>query len=266
MNKRSFFNTCALTASITVTGLLTACSSTPRTDARLDAAHASFNALQTQSRGSNLAPAELKDAQDALNRADKALRERDDSEVVQHKIYLAQQQVALAEQAYRRKLSEQAIKDMDQQRDELRLAARTAEAERAKTALKDLQAQMTDRGVVMTLGDVLFDVGKSTLKPGGVRVVQKLATYLQENAQRKVGVEGFTDSTGSDDFNQQLSEDRAESVKAALVNAGVAADRITVMGYGETSPVATNDTPAGRQLNRRVEVVLSDESGKIAPR
>jgi outer membrane protein OmpA-like peptidoglycan-associated protein len=132
--------------------------------------------------------------------------------------------------------------------------------------LKDLQAQMTDRGVVMTLGDVLFDVGKSTLKPGGVRIVQKLAAYLQENAQRKVGVEGFTDSTGSDDFNQQLSEDRAESVKAALVNAGVAPDRITVTGYGETSPVATNDTPAGRQLNRRVEVVLSDEAGRIAPR
>lgn len=266
MNNRSFLYTCTLTATIAATGLLTACSSTPRTDARLDAAHAKFTALQSQTSGSNLAPIELKDAQDALGRADASLRDRDDAEVVQHNIYLAQQRVAVAEQAYKRKVAEQSLSQLNDQRDQLRLQARTAEAERAKAELKDLQAKMTDRGVVMTLGDVLFDVGKATLKSGGVREVQKLAAYLKENSQRKVGIEGFTDSTGSEDSNQRLSERRAEAVKDALVNAGVEPERITVTGYGESSPIATNDTAAGRQLNRRVEVVLSDETGKVAPR
>jgi len=266
MNNRSFLTTCALTATIAATGLLTACSSTPRTDARLDAAHASFNALQAQSSGSSLAPIELKDAQDALARADASLRDRDDAEIVQHNIYLAQQRVAVADQAYKRKVAEQSLTQINDQRDQMRLQARTAEAERAKAALKDLQAKMTERGLVMTLGDVLFDVGKSTLKPGGVREVQKLATYLQQNPDRKVGIEGFTDSTGSEETNQRLSEQRASAVKMALVSAGIDDSRITVTGFGESSPVATNDTSAGRQLNRRVEIVLSDETGKIAPR
>jgi outer membrane protein OmpA-like peptidoglycan-associated protein len=81
-----------------------------------------------------------------------------------------------------------------------------------------------------------------------------------------VRIEGFTDSTGSDDYNQQLSENRALAVKDALVQAGVESNRVVVQGYGEANPVASNDSTAGRQLNRRVEIVISDESGAIASR
>jgi outer membrane protein OmpA-like peptidoglycan-associated protein len=89
---------------------------------------------------------------------------------------------------------------------------------------------------------------------------------LQQNPQRKVLVEGFADSTGSAAHNQDLSERRANAVRGALQDLGVAAERIAVRGYGETYPVAANDTAQNRQLNRRVEIVLSDDSGKLMPR
>jgi outer membrane protein OmpA-like peptidoglycan-associated protein len=251
-----------LAASVLV---LSACSSTPRND-DLDSAHAAFDTLQANSRNGTLATAELKEAQDALMRADKALEDNADSKATAHRIYLAKRRVAIAEQAYNRKLAEQTLADALKQRDKMQLAARTAEADRARAALKDLQAKQTDRGIVMTLGDVLFDVDKSTLKPGGTRVVNKLSGYLQENPERKVSIEGFTDSTGSEEYNQRLSERRAEAVKAALVRAGTDPSRIMVEGYGEEYPVAGNESASGRQLNRRVEIVLSDESGEVAPR
>lgn len=267
MIKRTFIKSTVLAATVAASGiLLSGCNSTPRTDARLDAAHSQYSALQAKSNVGAVAPVEMKDAQEALSSADQALAEKKKSSEIDHQIYIAQQRVAIAEQAYNRKVAEQSKKELDDSRDKERLAARTAEAERAKAELKDLQAQMTDRGIVMTLGDVLFDVGKANLKSGGVRVVSQLAGYLNANPQRKVSVEGHTDSTGSDDFNQQLSEHRAESVKATLVGAGIASDRVLTQGFGETYPVAGNDSASGRQLNRRVEIVLSDEEGNIKPR
>lgn len=267
MNRQKFMKTTVLAATIAASSiLLSACSSAPRTDARLDAAHSQFSNLQAKANVGTVAPIELKDAQEALSSADQALQEHKDTADINHKVYLAQQRVAIAEQAYNRKLADQSLEELNKNRDKERLAARTAEAERAKAALKDLQAQMTDRGIVMTLGDVLFDVDRATLKSGGVRVVSKLAGYLEANPQRKVSIEGHTDSTGSDEHNQQLSERRAESVKASLVGSGISPDRILTQGYGESYPVAGNEAAAGRQLNRRVEIVLSDEEGAIKPR
>jgi outer membrane protein OmpA-like peptidoglycan-associated protein len=132
--------------------------------------------------------------------------------------------------------------------------------------LKELQAKKTDRGMVITLGDVLFDTNRAQLKSGGVRNVQKLADFFNQYPQRKVMIEGFTDSTGSDSRNQELSDQRANSVRMALLGMGIGADRITSRGYGESYPVAGNDTAAGRQLNRRVEIIVSDDVGNIAPR
>lgn len=132
--------------------------------------------------------------------------------------------------------------------------------------LKELNAKQTDHGLVITLGDVLFAVNKAQLSPAGTRNVQKLADFLNRYPQRKVLVEGYTDSTGSDSLNQALSERRAAAVQTALINMGINSDRIATRGYGKASPVATNDTAAGRQLNRRVEIVLSDVNGNIAPR
>jgi len=132
--------------------------------------------------------------------------------------------------------------------------------------LKELKAKKTERGLVITLGDVLFSTNKAQLKSGGMRNVQKLADFLKQYPQRKVLVEGFTDSTGSDSLNQELSERRANAVRTALVDMGISSDRINTRGYGKALPIADNDTAASRQLNRRVEIVLSDENGNIAPR
>ena len=140
-------------------------------------------------------------------------------------------------------------------------------AQQLEAQLRDLEAKKTERGLVITLGDVLFDTNQSQLRSGGVRSVRKLADFFSQYPQRTVMIEGFTDSVGGDSANQQLSERRADSVRTALVGMGVGSERITWRGYGEAYPIAGNDTPAGRQLNRRVEMVVSDESGRaIAPR
>lgn len=132
--------------------------------------------------------------------------------------------------------------------------------------LADLAAKKTDRGMVITLGDVLFGTDMARLTPDGMRTVQKLADILQQNPQRTVLIEGFTDSTGSTAHNQELSERRTTAVRNALQELSVSGDRIAMRGYGEAYPVASNDTAQSRQLNRRVEIVLSEAGGKIAPR
>lgn len=170
-----------------------------------------------------------------------------------------------------RKQAELAQQAADQQA--AALAEAQAKAERAKALiaqqemqLKELNAKKTDRGMVITLGDVLFNTNKAQLSSGGINNVKKLAGFLEKNPQRKVLIEGHTDSKGSDSYNQALSERRAEAVQSALTDMGIAADRISTRGYGESSPVANNETAAGRQLNRRVEIVLSDDEGKIVPK
>ena len=135
-----------------------------------------------------------------------------------------------------------------------------------ETRLKELNAKATPRGLVITLGDVLFDVNRSALQPDGLRRVDQLAAVLKEFPQRNALVEGFTDSTGSDTYNQTLSGQRADAVRTALMRQGIAAERVAARGYGETSPASSNTTAEGRQLNRRVEIVLSDDSGKLVAR
>ena len=145
-------------------------------------------------------------------------------------------------------------------------ARNTALQAQLDAQMKDMDAKQTNRGMVVTLSDVLFDTNRSELKSGGMRNIEKLADFLKAYPKRSVMVEGFTDSVGSDALNQTLAARRAEAVQTALVNMGVARERVATKGYGEAFPVASNDNNAGRQLNRRVEIVLSDDSGKIAPR
>ena len=135
-----------------------------------------------------------------------------------------------------------------------------------QTQLSELNAKKTDRGMVVTIGDVLFDTGQAQLKSGSLRSMDKLVVFLQTYPQRKAVIEGFTDSVGSDGLNQALSSRRAEAVRNALVSMGVAGERLSAKGLGEAFPVAGNEQSAGRQLNRRVEIVLSDDSGVVAPR
>ena len=121
-----------------------------------------------------------------------------------------------------------------------------------------LQAKPTDRGLIVTLGDVLFDTGKASLKAGTTSNLNKLVAFLNEYSDRTVLIEGYTDSVGTEDYNQGLSERRADSVKSYLAGQGIGSIRLSASGKGESDPVASNDSAAGRQQNRRVEVIISN--------
>ena len=123
--------------------------------------------------------------------------------------------------------------------------------------LAALKAGQTDRGLVLTLGDVLFAVNQATLTPGAMHNRATLVTFLKAHPERRVTIEGYTDSTGSASSNLELSQRRAEAVRHFLLHNGIEASRLTATGYGEASPVAPNTTAAGRLQNRRVEVVIS---------
>jgi outer membrane protein OmpA-like peptidoglycan-associated protein len=148
--------------------------------------------------------------------------------------------------------------DADKQRAQLSAEDAQRNAASLEAQLRDLQAKQTDRGLVLTLGDVLFDSGQATLKPGAASTIDRLAAFLTQSPERSVAIEGHTDSMGSDSFNLSLSENRANSVKAALVAKGIQAQRIVAVGKGEGVPVASNDNSAGRQQNRRVEIIVSN--------
>lgn len=242
---------------------LSSCSSTPKSNATLESAHANFRIAQADPAVNKYAPIELKAADDALVKAEQALKERDKPARVEHLAYLAKQKVAIAQTQAKLKTAEAEIESGTAERDKALLRARTLEADRLRT---ELNAKQTDRGLTISLGDVFFDTNKAQLKPGGSREVRKLAKFLQENPQRSVSIEGFTDSRGSDEHNQSLSERRAEAVKNELLDAGIASERINSRGYGEAYPVADNNTSAGQQMNRRVEVVISETGKEIAPR
>jgi outer membrane protein OmpA-like peptidoglycan-associated protein len=143
------------------------------------------------------------------------------------------------------------------------LAERSA---RLEAILVELHAQKTERGMVVTIGDVLFATDRAELTPNGMASVRKLAEVMMQNPDRTVLVEGFTDSTGSHAHNQELSERRAQAVAQALTSLGVPRERVAMRGYGEAYPVASNDNAGNRQLNRRVEIVLSNEGATIPAR
>jgi outer membrane protein OmpA-like peptidoglycan-associated protein len=121
-----------------------------------------------------------------------------------------------------------------------------------------LQAKPTDRGLVLTLGDVLFTTGRADLKAGATDNLNKLVAFLDKYPDRSIAIQGYTDSMGSEDYNQGLSERRADSVKSYLTGQGIGSTRITASGKGRSDPVADNDSAAGRQQNRRVEVIISN--------
>jgi outer membrane protein OmpA-like peptidoglycan-associated protein len=142
------------------------------------------------------------------------------------------------------------------------------QAENERNALREqllqqfnaiLQTRETARGLVINMSDVLFDVGKYTLKEPAREKLAKLSGIILSHPGLNLRVEGYTDSTGSDAFNQKLSEQRADTVREYLINQGLAPDSISSVGYGKAYPVASNDTSAGRAMNRRVEIIVSGE-------
>jgi outer membrane protein OmpA-like peptidoglycan-associated protein len=197
-----------------------------------------------------------------------------------HFAYLLDREIAVAKESMRAKKLQEKMKVLQEKKLKALLDAKDAElqaareeAKRAKEEakgleqkyqeLQELNAKMTSRGLVLTLGDVLFATGKASLLPGATRAIDKLAKFLSENEERKVLIEGHTDNVGSSTYNIDLSLRRASAVATALEEAGVAKDRIVIKGYGEQYPVAENSSGAGRQQNRRVEIVILNEGDSV---
>jgi outer membrane protein OmpA-like peptidoglycan-associated protein len=149
--------------------------------------------------------------------------------------------------------------------DAARVAAANSEQQTTELQrqIEELQARVTDRGLVLTLGDVLFETGRADLRTGTAGNLNKLALFLNKHPDRTVAIEGYTDSVGSQDYNQALSQRRADSVRSYLVRQGIGSGRLTASGMGTSDPVAGNDSAAGRQQNRRVEVIISNPSAAL---
>ena len=306
MNNKKFTTT--LPALLAMAVFVAACSTAPTTTSLLDQTRSDFMAAQNNPNVTGLAPMEFKQAADALAQADAAAAKKESQEKVDKLAYLAKQKIATAQEVGKQKAAEAEVAGAGKQRDQVRLDARTQEADQAKlkaeeaqrqaaaaqaqaqsaqaqtqnaeaatreaqaraaalqAQLSDLAAKQTERGMVITLGDVLFGTDQARLTPDGMRTVRKLADVLANNPKRTVLIEGFTDSTGGAAHNMELSQRRAEAVRNALLEMGVGRERIATRGYGEAYPVAGKDLATDRQLNRRVDFVLSEEGAAIPAR
>ena len=272
--------------------LLAACATTsPESESALDQARDAVQRLEAQPLAAQSAGQALQDARAALAAAETAEREHKDPAQVIHLSYLARRDAEIGEAVIAEQTANTAMAQAQAQREHVLLesrereaalarqqaqqsaqAAQTAQlgeqqaeqqAQAAQRQLEAMQAKQTDRGMMLTLGNVLFDTNGDTLKPGADEMVSRLSQFLQSHPDIKVRIEGFTDATGSDDYNEALSQRRAQAVATALESRGIASERLQVVGRGKSAPVAGNDTSAGRQQNRRVELIFSDPQGQF---
>jgi OmpA-OmpF porin, OOP family len=288
--KRSFFmlkkQIVISIASLSVAAVGAGCAG--QRPASLDRAQSSLTQAQQNPTVAQYAPAQLSEAQATLTEAERAWANENDREETSHLAYLTEQKAGIAVAVAQQKAAEDEAQRLSAQREDIRVNARTREAELAhaqaesatdqavaatarsralEQELAELKASDTERGLVMTLQEgVLFEYDKAELKSGAMRSLEPLMTFLREHPDRTLLIEGHTDSTGSDSYNLNLSQRRAEAVRGFLASNGISADRIVARGYGESYPVTTNTTEAGRQQNRRVEVVIAHEGQRVAER
>ena len=244
-----------LLAAAATLALVAGCAQRP---ASLDQAQAALQSARADPTVATYGAAELDAAQAQLQSADQAWNDGDGSAEAAHRADLALTQVEVAKSAAQARADQAKVADLGGARDKVMRQAAEGQVEQLQQQLADLRAKQTSRGIVLTVGDVLFDTGQATLKPGAYNDVSRLAQFLTENPKRNVRIEGHTDSTGSMTTNMILSERRAEAVASALLADGVNRGRIVTAGLGPDYPVATNATAAGRQQNRRVEVVIEN--------
>jgi outer membrane protein OmpA-like peptidoglycan-associated protein len=258
---------------------LGACASAPQPNAALETARAQVSAASADPNVAQYDALDLQAARQDLAAAEAANNNRDEPQTDQM-AYIAAQTARIAQQRAAAKADDARIAQGTAERDRIQAQARSREANVAvaqrnaaleqsaqlQAEVEALKAKQTDRGLVLTLGDVLFDTGRASLSPGAAAKLDRLAQFLNEHPDRRVQIEGFTDSVGGDAYNLDLSERRAEAVKAALTTRGIDPSRIATEGYGKAYPVASNGDSGGRQLNRRVEVVIGNANTPIAPR
>lgn len=216
--------------------------------------------LQGDPQLNSRAPVALEEAERAVLAAEQP---NEDEALGQHLVVMADRKVEIARARAQARFYEDQRTSLSEQREEARLDSRTREADQAQREnvqlqqqIDELNAKQTERGLVMTLGDLLFATGRAELRAGTANNLGKLALFLQQHPDRDVLIEGHTDNVGSESANLGLSQRRADSVRSYLQQQGIAASRMGASGRGEGSPVADNDSAAGRQMNRRVEVII----------
>jgi outer membrane protein OmpA-like peptidoglycan-associated protein len=273
-------------AGVAAAGILSGCASRSERNDQLEQARINVRALEQDPDAQSAAPQQLRDARADLQRATDAFDENRSSEEVTRLAYSADREAdtgkALAEQyrAHQRfaKANEehgrvltdaraQEAQGANEQAQNAREDAQRAQSELQKEQqeLSDLKTRQTERGLELTLpSDLLFNTGSAELKPGATPQINRLADFMRSNPNARVIIEGYTDSTGNAAYNEQLSQQRAQAVAGALETHGVTLDRVRTVGRGENYPVASNDSSAGRQQNRRVDIILSDTTGRFA--
>ena len=275
--------------------LLAACAGAPAKPDGAAEARYKLTQLQADPNLASRAPLAMQEADTAVRVAEQP---QDDRELGAYRVYMADRKVELARAQAETSFAEDQHAALRAQRESARLNARTAEADAARDQvamaraeqrvatnearseadaaqldaassqretvelqrqIDALQATRTDHGLVLTLGDVLFASGRADLRVGATSNLDRLVTFLNEYPDRTAAIEGYTDSTGTEAFNQTLSEQRAHSVRDYLVQQGLDPTSVSATGFGQSNPTASNDTSAGRQLNRRVEIIISGE-------
>jgi outer membrane protein OmpA-like peptidoglycan-associated protein len=268
--------------------MVASCATAPQNPPGSAEVRSKLTTLQSNSSLADQVPVELREAEAAVLAAEAPVGK--DAALGAHRVYMADRKVEIAMATASKRYAEDQRAELSQARDDARLNARTREADKARreTATAQdaadaarasaasgaaeatrnakelqrqidvLQAEATDRGLVLTLGDVLFATGRSDLNSGGTNTLDKLVVFLDSYPDRNVVIEGHTDDVGSLDMNQTLSQHRADSVKFYLVQHGIRHERIVASGMGETQPIADNQSPGGRQQNRRVEVIINN--------
>jgi len=253
---------------------LAGCETTPGSNATLDQARAAVQEAETDPNVAKLAPTELARARNLLSNAEGSAKQHGaDDQTAAHYAYLATQMARIAGQRAHEQIATARIKAGETERQQILLSARenetsdaVSQVQRLAAQLENMQASQTARGIVLTLQDVLFDTGRAQLKPGAERSLDQIAAFLNEHPERRVQIEGFTDSQGTNDFNLELSQSRADAVAMAIIQRGIDAQRVRAMGYGEDYPKAGNTNAGSRQLNRRVEIIVSNGEQAIPGR
>jgi outer membrane protein OmpA-like peptidoglycan-associated protein len=279
-----------LIAAAVASTLLASCATVEQKPAGSERVRAKLTALQSEPNLANAAPVAMKDASLAVQEAEQI--ETKDLALAAHRVYIADRKVDTARYLAETQYAEVHRKELNEQGEKARLDARTREADRAtlvanaakadaltaqtnaeaarteataaradsadlQRQLAEMQAKPTDRGLVLTLGDTLFATGRAEIQSGAAANLDRLTAFMARYPDRTVVIEGFTDSMGSEEMNQSLSQRRADAVKNYLANQGVSSTRLSSSGRGENSPVADNESAAGRQQNRRVEVIIN---------
>lgn len=249
---------------------LSACGSAPKPNPLLEQARKNYTEAAADYTIVKHAPDVLDQARDSLNMANSKWKKKDHQWRVEHYAYLSEQRVKTARLISQTKETDSQISQMGDERRKLTLKVREAELEKSrreaaelKRQMDMLQAKQTERGIVLTLDDVLFDVDEASLAPVAARNIARIAEFMRSYPERNALIEGHTDSMGEADYNLNLSRERAFAVRDSLVAAGIDASRLSTQGFGETLPVAGNSGAMGRQANRRVEIIFPESRAQI---